>query len=302
MKKTYLRSLDCLKRVSAKNTENAAVIAKIDEFATEATTLEGIITNIEAAESIATDPTLIKGLDVKTAKSTLCSLISNCLYRVGVKADQIANADLSKELNRSETYFAGATKDTLLTKADKTIKLIDLNKGILTNLKTDDLSKMKAAYTALFTIKDQPRKNVIDKKALVTDPIKQFIKDGKASMKRTIKLVKGNDDVFSSEVREEYILSAKMVKPIVVPTPVNFSILDAATGKGLQNVNALRSSSKAKKKPNFLSDVDGLITFKTHGGGKVVYLFSLAGYQDQSVVFDVVRKVVNDFVVHMVKN
>jgi len=302
MKKIFIRSFDCLKRVDSKNLENATIIALIDEFATEALALKGIITNVEAAESIATDPTLVTGLDIKTAKGNLSSLISNCLYRVGVKADQIVKKDLSVALNRPATYFSGSGKDALLTRADKTIKLIDLNKDILTNLKPTDLPKMKAAYAVLFAIKDQPRKNVIDKKALVTDPIKQYIKDGKASMKRTIKLVRGNDDVFSKEIREEYELSAKMVKPITVPTPVNINLVDAVTGKGLQNVSALRSSSKAKKKPIFVSDVDGLIAFKTHASGKVVYLFTLAGYQDLSVVFDVKNKVLNVFEVKMVKS
>ena len=301
MKKTFIKVLDSFKRVLSKNIDNDILVTTIDELVAEDITLKGIVAEIAAVQSIATDPTAITGLTVETAKSNLCGSITNCLYRVGVKAEQDADTAIITELNRPATYFSDSTKDELLTKADKTIKLIDKNKGILTNLKPTDLPKMKAAYTGLLTIKDQPRKNIIDKKALVTEPTKLLIKAGKASMKRTIKLVKGNDDVFSKELRDEYILSAKQVKPIVVPTPMNIIVEDATTGKGIKDVKALRTSSKAKKQIVFVSDVSGLIAFKTHKAGKVVYVFTLAGYVTLTVEFDVKSKVENDFVVKLVK-
>ena len=299
MNKKTISVLNALVRVSDRNKDNATAIALIPSFLTESNGLKLIIAGINHCNDLDITPNAVTGAAILAAKKSMGITVCNVVYNASVMADQIASDELSTLLNHPKTYFTGASKDNALDRCGVARELLFKNKSILTNVSDDDITAIDAEIANFTSVKDQARVNAVNKKTLVTDPIKAFVKKGKTSMKHIIKLVKGNMASFSAEILNAYIMSSIIVKPIVVPTPFTITVIDSVLGKPIEGAVALRLNSKAKKPPQFTTNDEGQIIFPTHRVGKVQYLITAKGFTSFTLKFVVKNKVMNTVTVSM---
>ena len=302
MSKNNDKKLDAVNRIVDENETNKDIIKNLSDFLIEKNLLTTIQGRLISTEAMKTLPKDADGNTILNSKSYLGTVLSECLYRGCVSAYQAKNPDLADSLDKSYSTLVHGSKDQIIFRSETLKELLNANLTVLTNVTDGDITKIEVAITDMIDVKDKPHTIVIERKALITIPLKGYYKDALECMHRIVKLVKGNPSLFTTEQTEKYVLKAKVEKPVVVPTPLVMTIRNSKTNEVIENVKAVRTSSKAKKKPSFVSDDKGLISFKTHQAGKFTYLFSLDGFQNQTVKFVVKRHNSNTVEVLLVPN
>jgi len=300
MSKISDKKLDAINRVADENDTNDTIINTLPDFLKEKNLLTTIQGRINSTESLKKLPKDANGNTILNSKSYLVTVLSECLYRGSVSAYQANDTDLANELDISYSTIVHGSKDQIIFRSGTLKELLKAKLSELSNVTAADITKIESAITGMIDVKDKPHTIIIERKALITDPLKVCYKDGMDCMQRIVKLVKGNPSLFTTEQIEKYVLKAKVEKPVAVPTPLVMTIKNSVTNEVIENVKAVRTSSKAAKKPTFVSDDKGLISFKTHQAGKFTYQYSIAGFKNQTVKFVVKRHADNTIEVLMV--
>jgi len=289
MSKISDKKSDAINRIVDENDTNTDIIKTLPDFMNEKNLLLTIQGRINSTQVLKTLPKDADGNTILTSKSYLGTVLSECLYRGSVSAYQSKQPELADTLDKSYSAIIHGSKDQIIFRAETLKELLNANLTVLTNVTPADITKIDGAITGMIDVKDLPHTIIIERKALITDPLKVCYKDGMDCLHRIIKLVKGNPTLFTTEQTEKYVLKAKVEKPVAIPTPLVMTVRNSVTNEVIENVKAVRTSSKAAKKPTFVSDDNGLISFKTHQAGKFSYQFSLSGFKNQTVKFIVQR-------------
>ncbi len=177
MNNTQRAKLEACNRVAAFNTNRAAKLSTIDEYAHEQTKFETALTIINNAAQVQASGGGTTASEVDKAKLAMATVVNKYALRALVKAKQLNNKALANLFDHPITYISKASKDLSAQRAKDIAKQLDDNKALLTNITPAFIKDITNSIAAYEKIKDSPIIDIQHKTANGTNPLTEALDD-----------------------------------------------------------------------------------------------------------------------------
>ena len=281
--------------------DNPCIKTDIPEFVTDSDGMDTNIARVLTADLLKGKINNISAEDVAAAKLKMSKTVFKFIGKAQVICGQSKNTTLLNKFNFASDYITKPDKGNAILHAKEIKELINANLLTgLSNIKPADVIQMNTDITAFDTIKDIPVLSIKNKKNLGTAIINQALTEGRAQAERMFLSIKIQYETSNPDLVSLAEDTLKIVVLGVRYTPTNITLIDDATGKFIPNGKITRTK-KSGKINTYVSNVDGVVVFKTHKAGKTTYSVQITGYPATEFTITVKRGQTNNIIIRLTK-